>query len=96
MRGNGRSAGRSSLLEERAPADADDLHRAVVDGVDPLADGGVQIGEREEGAVPQRREDPALGDLDTHLDFGFVGGRGHAGGNHHRAIVAARVRRRCG
>ena len=79
------------LLEERAPADAGDLHRAVVDGVDALANGGVQIGEREEGAVPQRREDPALGDLDTHLDFGFVGRRRDARGNHHRAVVAGEL-----
>ena len=72
MRGSGRERRPIELLEERAPADAGDLHRAVVDGVDALANGGVQIGEREERAVAQRRQDPALGDLDTDLDFGFV------------------------
>ena len=53
--------------------------------------GGVQIGEREEGAVAQRREDPALRDLDTDLDFGFVGRLRDARGNHHGAIVAGEV-----
>jgi len=79
------------LLEERTSADAGDLHRAFVDGVDPLANGGVQIGEGKERAMPQDRQDPALRDLDTHLHFGFVGGGGHAGGNDHRTIMAGEL-----
>ena len=71
----GLERGPIELLEERAPADAGDLHRTLVDGVDALANGGVQIGEREERAVPQRRQDPALRDLDTDFDFRFVGRR---------------------
>ncbi len=84
------------LLEERAPADAGDLHRAVVDGVDPLANGGVQIGEREEGAVPQRRQDPALRDLDTDFDFGFVGRRARRARESPRRRSGGRARRRSG
>ena len=79
------------LLKERTSTDAGDLHRAVVDRVDPLANGGVQIGEGEKRAMSQGREDPALGDLDTHLDFGFVGWRGDARGNDDRAIVARQI-----
>ena len=79
------------LLKERTSADTGDLHRAFVDGVDPLANGGVQIGEGKERAMPQDRQDPALRDLDTHLRFGFVGGCGHAGGNDHRTIMAGEL-----
>ena len=39
----------------------------------------------------QRRQNPALRDLDTDLDFGFVGRRRDARGNHHGAIVAGEL-----
>ena len=91
-----RERGPIELLEERPPTDAGDLHRAIVDGVDPLANGGVQIGEREKGAVPQRRQDPALRDLDTDFDFGFVGRRARRGRESPRRHSGGRARRRCG
>jgi hypothetical protein len=84
--------GAIELVEEHTPADAGDLHWALIDRINPFTNRGVQIGEREERAVPQRRQDPALGDLDTDLDFRFVGRRGDAGGNDDRAIVTGEVR----
>jgi hypothetical protein len=60
------------LLKQRASADTGDLHRPLVDGIDPLANGRVQIDEREKRAMAQGRQDPALRDLDTHLGFGFL------------------------
>jgi hypothetical protein len=62
-----------------------------LDRVDPFANRGVQIREREKRPVAQHRQDPALDDLDTDFDFGLVGRRGDAGGNHHGAIVAGEV-----
>jgi hypothetical protein len=40
------------VLEEGAPTHAHALHRAVVDGVDTLANRRVEIGEGEKGAMP--------------------------------------------
>jgi hypothetical protein len=68
----GLERGSIDLFEERPSANAGPSHRAIVDGVDAVTDGGVEIGEREKGPVPQRREDPPLGDLDTDLDQRFV------------------------
>ncbi len=84
----GLERGPIDVFEERPPAHAGLFHRAIIDGVDPVADGRVQIGQREKGAVPQRREDPPLRDLDTDLDVGFVLGPRDARGNHHGVIVA--------
>jgi len=75
------------LLEQRPSADAEDLHRATIDDVDALAYRGIERREIEKGPMAQGSEDPALGDLDTHFDFGFVFGRPAARRNHHRAVV---------
>ena len=51
----GLERGPIELLEERPPADAGDLHRAIVDGVHAFANGGVQI---RQGIERLRRRDP--------------------------------------
>ena len=84
------------LRKERSPTDAGEARRAFVDRVELLDNRGVQIGEREKRAVAQDRQDPALGDLHTDFDFGFVGRRGDTGRNDHRAIVGGRGPRTCG
>ena len=73
VRGSGRNADLIDLLEEGAPADAKALHRPRVDCVDSRVDGRVEVRQGEEGLMPQRSQDPPLGDLDTHLDLGLVG-----------------------
>jgi len=40
------------LVEECPPTHADAWHRPLVDRVDPLANGRIEIREREEGLVP--------------------------------------------
>src|SRR5260370_37875035 len=77
------------LIEEREAAHQGALHRPVINRANARANGVVEIGECEEGAVPQSREDPALRDLDTHLDFRFVGGRRDTRGNHDGVIVVS-------
>ena len=72
----GRQRPQRRLIEAReeiaAGGPAVALHRPGVEIREQLADPGVQRGEREEGLMAQPREDPALGDLDGHFDFGFV------------------------
>ena len=75
------------LLEERAPTDPEALHRPRVDRVDARGDRGIEIGEREEGLMPEGGQDPPLGDLDTHFDLRLVGRRRDPSGDHHGAIV---------
>ena len=77
------------MLEERPPAHADRFHRPEVDRVDALADGGIEIREREEGPMPQGGEHPALGDLHADFGFGFVFRPRHPRRDHDRAVVAA-------
>ena len=50
------------LLVQRAAADAQLLHRPVVQLVEQDADRGVECIELEEGLVAKTRENPALGD----------------------------------
>ena len=75
------------LPEEHAPAHAGPLRRAVVVGVDAGRESRFEIGEREEGLVTERSQDPALGDLDAHLGLRFVLRPDDAGGAQHRAVV---------
>jgi hypothetical protein len=51
---------RVELEEEIAPADAEAAHRPRVEIGDQLPDRSVQLGQREEAAVPQPRQNPAL------------------------------------
>ena len=75
------------LLEEGAPTDPETLHRPRVDRVDARVDGGIEVGEGEEGLMPEGGQDPSLGDLDTHLDLRLVRRRRHPGGDHHGAVM---------
>jgi hypothetical protein len=44
----------------------------VVQILQQFADRGVELGEAEEAAMPQPRQDPALDQLDPGLDLGFI------------------------
>jgi len=60
------------LLEEAAAAAVQLLEGPLVEPADELADGGVELGQAEEGAVPESGQDPALDDEHAGLDFGLV------------------------
>ena len=62
MAGRGRSAGRSSCFVLRAAADAQLLHRPVVELVEQDADRLIQRAELEEGPVPEPGQYPPLRD----------------------------------
>jgi hypothetical protein len=44
----------------------------MVELLEQLPDGVIEIGEREAGLMTQARENPPLDDLDGDLDFGFI------------------------
>ena len=69
------------LEEQIAAADAQAAHRAGIEIGDQLADRLVQLGEREETAVPEARQYPALDHQHADLDLGLVARacRGRAG-----------------
>ena len=90
--GGQRTQQRRLALREHALAAAGQLGEgARVHGREPLGDGGVGLGEAEEGAVPQRRQDLALGDLHADLDLGLVARLGHARGHDHAAVVGGEL-----
>ncbi len=60
------------LLEQFAAAFADVTHRSVVQILQKLGDRGIELGQREEGPVPQPGEDPALHDQHGAFDLGLV------------------------
>src|SRR5262249_23616578 len=47
---------------------------AVVDLLDAVADGGIELGEREECALTELRDDPSGGDLHPDFHFGLIFG----------------------
>ena len=87
----GRQRPQRRLIEAREEIAAGDttvaLHRPGVEIPEQLADPDVQRGKREEGLMAQPREDPALGDLDGHFDFGLVPRFRRSGGQNHRRVV---------
>jgi hypothetical protein len=56
-----------------------------------LRDGAIQLGEREEGAVPKAGQDPALDQQDTLLDFGFITGATHPRRDDRDLVVACHL-----
>ena len=59
-------------LEELPAAGAELAHQAGIEFVDQRADGGVQLGQREEAPVAQPRHNPAFDDQHRTLDLGLV------------------------
>jgi hypothetical protein len=77
---------------EELPAGATEVfHGPLVELVEQLTDGLVQVGESEEGAIPQAGEDPTLDHLDTDLHLGVIFGLVRACRNDGRAIVLRQV-----
>jgi len=74
-------------LEELAAGTFEVLHWPLVQRPEQFTDGVVQIGQAEEGAVAQARQNPALGHLDADLGFGLVLGLAGSRGDHRHAIV---------
>lgn len=84
--------GRGVHRLEHAPATSFQLlERPVVQLIQKLPDGLVQLGQTEEGAVAQAGQDPPLGHLDPRLDLGFVLGTPDAGRHHGDAVMDGHV-----
>jgi len=75
------------LLEERAAGDAEVPHGPGVEPRQQRPDRGVQLGEAEELAIAQHRQDPALRHEHIGLDDGLVPGMSGPGGHHGGAVV---------
>ena len=60
------------LLEQLTPRPRELAERARVEPLEELRDRGVELGEREERAVAQRGQDPALDYLHPHLGLGLI------------------------
>src|SRR5579864_6059437 len=65
--------------------------RTVVIALELLAQRSVQIAEAKEGALPQRRHDPALRPLDTHFDLGLVARLTHPSRQDRQPVVLGEV-----
>jgi len=71
-------------IRPACPIIAHDTH---VQCVQQRPDGGIQFCQREEPVIAQPREDPALGNLNGHLDLGFILGFSHARRHDRRAVM---------
>src|SRR6202008_3686310 len=60
------------LVEQCTSAGSQMPRHASIELCGELADGGVHLGEREEGLMAQLGDDPSCCNLHCHLDFGFV------------------------
>jgi hypothetical protein len=85
-RGQRAQRGTIELLEERPPGDAERPQRPAVEGDEELADRGVELGEAEEAAVAQYRQDPPLGHEHVGLDDRFVPRAAGAGRHDGRSV----------
>ena len=74
-------------LEEVPAGDAEAADDMIVDAVEGTGDGGVGLGEREEGLSPQAAEDAGLGEADPVLDLGLVLGPARSGRQDADAVV---------
>jgi hypothetical protein len=77
-------------LEEIPARDPEVAQRPVVELLEQLPDGGVQLGQVEEAPVPQGGQDPALDHEHGRLDLRLVPGAAHAG-RHDRGPVEGRA-----
>jgi hypothetical protein len=77
--------------KDAAPAAFELSEGPVVQPLESLSNGDVGFREREEGAVAQGREDPALGHLDSDLDLGLVSRFARAGRDDGAAVVGGKI-----
>ncbi len=73
--------------EQALPRAATLLKRTLVKLIQQLADGAVQLRQREELAVTQRGQDPPLGDLHADLHLGLIARFSGPRGQHTHAVV---------
>ena len=71
------------------------LEGAGIEGRQELADRRVDLGEREEGVVPQPGHNPALDHLHPDFDLSLVPGLGSAGGDHGDPIMVRQIGTMC-
>ncbi len=71
-RRQGSQGGSLDLIEQVPAAGAEMSCQPVIQSIEEDTDGGVQFRQREEPLVAQARHNPALGNLDGHLDLCFV------------------------
>lgn len=64
------------LLEQFAAALADMAHRPVVQLLEQFGDRRVELDDREEGSIPQPRQNPALDDQHRALDLALLSSPG--------------------
>ena len=79
------------LEEQIAAAHPQAAHRPGIEVDDQRGDRLVELGQREEAAVAQARQDPALDDEHGHLDLGFVAWLAHPGRQDRRAVMRRHV-----
>lgn len=60
------------LLEQAAARALELLEGPLVEPLQPLADGEVGLGDRDEAPVAQAGQNPALGDQNSGFDFGLI------------------------
>ena len=79
------------LEEQVAAADAQAAHRPRIEVGDQPGDRLVELGQREEAAMAQAGQDPALDHEHRHLDLGLVARLAHPGRQDRRAVVRRHV-----
>ena len=77
--------------EQIAAADAEAAHRPGIEIGDQLGDRLVQLAEREEAAVPEARQDPALDHQHADLDLGLVARAPRPRRQDRRAVMGRQV-----
>ena len=90
-RGERAQGGPLKGLEEGAAAPGELLKRAGVEGAALRGERRIEVGETEEGLVTQRREDPALDELDAGLDLRLVAGFARTGRQDRGAVVPRQI-----
>lgn len=69
------------LLETSPPGAGEFPEGTVVQEFQPFFDGGIRLGQSEEGVMPQTGQDEPLHELDSGFNLGFVSWLADAGGN---------------
>lgn len=78
-------------LEERATRAGSLFERPLVERVQPLAYGFVQLAQGEKGSVAQAGQNPAFDHLDADLDLGLIARLAHSGGQYADPIMGGPV-----
>jgi len=89
--GQGLERGAVQFLEPACAAAGKFAEGTVVQQLKPLPDGGIGLGQGEEGAVPEPGQDETLDDLNAHLHLGLVLGAPDPGRNDGRAVMGCHL-----